>query len=150
MKSKSILMPHTCQKVGWCFLLLLILVHIAKRILYGTDCYSLELARTMAHIEHILLIISLFLICLSKEKVEDEMISSLRLRALGYTAYIAFLLFLAISIFLEYESDYRLGSGEGFPYLSEFFLLVLPIILSGLYYPLFRLMLRQSRKEEKI
>jgi uncharacterized membrane protein YozB (DUF420 family) len=150
MNNKSILMPHSCQKIGWCLFLLLILEFISKRILFSTGYYSIELARTMAHIEHITLIISLFFICLSKEKVEDEMISSLRLRALGLTAYVVFLLFLVISIFLEYQSDYRLGTGEGFPYLCEFLLLVLPILLSGLYYPLFKLMLWRSRKEETL
>ena len=52
MNNKSILMPHACQKVGWCLFLLLILVHIVKMALYGADCYSVELARTTAHIEH--------------------------------------------------------------------------------------------------
>ena len=150
MHNKSILMPHSCQRIGWCLLLLLILEFITKRILYSTGGYSIELARTMAHIEHVTLIISLFFICLSKEKVEDEMISSLRLRAIGYTAYAFFLLFLVISIFLEYLSDYRLGSSESLPYLSEFLLLVLPILLFGLYYPLFKLMLWRSRKEETL
>lgn len=150
MKNKSILMPHVCQKIGWCLLLLLIVIHITKRILYGADCYSIELARTIAHIEHITLIISLFFICLSKETVEDEMISSLRLRALGYTAYVVFLFFLVTSIFLECLSDYRLGSDMTNPYLCELLLLVLPILLSGLYYPIFRWMLWRSRKEEKL
>ena len=150
MNNKSILMPHACQKVGWCLFLLLILVHIVKRALYGADCYSVELARTTAHIEHITLIVSLFFICLSKEKVEDEMISSLRLRTLGYTAYVVFLLFLLTSIFLECLSDYRLGSDMTNPYISELLLLVLPVLLSCLYYPMFKLMLWRSRKEEKI
>ena len=104
----------------------------------------------MAHVEHVTLIISLFFICLSKEKVEDEMISSLRLRALGYTAYVVFLLFLATSISLECMSDYRLGADMTNPYLCELLLLILPILLTGLYYPLFRWMLWRSRKEEKI
>ena len=143
-------MPHTCQKIGWYFILLLMLIHIIKRILYGSGCYSLEIARTSAHIEHITLIVSLFFICLSKEKVEDEMISSLRLRALGYIAYVVFLLFLLTSIFLECLSDYRLGSDMTNPYISELLLLVLPILLSCLYYPMFKLMLWRSRKEEKL
>ena len=78
------------------------------------------------------------------------MISSLRLRALGYTAYVVFLLFLLTSIFLECLSDYRLGSDMTNPYISELLLLVLPILLSCLYYPMFKLMLWRSRKEEKI
>ena len=36
MNSKSILMPHSCQKIGWWLLLLAVLIVVAKIIvLYG-------------------------------------------------------------------------------------------------------------------
>ena len=93
---------------------------------------------------------SIFLICLSKEKVEDEMISGLRLKSIGLAAYVFFVLFLILSLFLEL----RLATlFPGIPedlelYLSEAFLIFLPLLLFVLYYGIFKCMLWRSQKQE--
>ena len=129
-------MPHSCQKVGWCLLILSVLVELVK-VLFVHDIY---VAWYFAKAAHITLIIALFLICLSKEKVEDEMISAYRLRAIGITAYVFFVIILVLSIVLEVKP------GES-SYLSELFLIVLPIVLFVLYYGLFKGMLLKSQKQ---
>ena len=128
MNSKSILMPHSCQKIGWWLLLLTVLIVVAKIIvLYAT--HSIDVVWYLAKSSHLILIASLFFITLSKERVEDEMISGLRLKALGLTGYVFFVVFLL---------------------LSELFLIILPIAGSGLYYLIFRVLLRQSKKEQAL
>ena len=129
-------MPHSCQKVGWCLLILSVLVELVK-VLFVHD---IDVAWYFAKAAHITLIIALFLICLSKEKVEDEMISAYRLRAIGITAYVFFVIILVLSIVLEVKP------GES-SYLSELFLIVLPIVLFVLYYGLFKGMLLKSQKQ---
>ena len=136
MNNKSILMPHSCQKVGWSLLILSVLVELVK-VLFVHD---IDVAWYFAKAAHITLIIALFLICLSKEKVEDEMISAYRLRAIGITAYVFFVIILVLSIVLEVKP------GES-SYLSELFLIVLPIVLFVLYYSLFKGMLLKSQKQ---
>ena len=136
MNNKSILMPHTCQKVGWCLLIFSIIVEVAKALFV----HNMDVAWYFAKTAHITLIVSLFFICLSKEKVEDEMISGFRLKSIGITAYVFFVLLLILSIVLEVKPDTN-------PYLSELFLLVLPLLLFVLYYGIFKLMLWKSKNQ---
>ena len=100
MNNKSILMPHTCQKVGWWLLLLTALLVVTKIILiYST--HNIDVSWHLAKSSHLILIASLFFITLSREKVEDEMISGLRLKAIGLTGYVFFVGFLLLSLVLE-------------------------------------------------
>ena len=138
-------MPHACQKVGWCLFLLAILV----KIINASFINDINTAWYFAKASHIIFIVSLFLICLSKEKVEDEMISGFRLKSIGITAYVFFVLLLILSLFLE------LRLATLFPsipedielYLSEAFLIFLPLLLFVLYYGLFKWMLCKSNKQ---
>ena len=146
MNNKSILLPHTCQKIGWCLLTLSIIAELAKALFV----HNIDVAWYIAKSTHIIFIISFFLICLSKEKVEDEMISSYRLKAVGITAYVFFILLLILSLFLE------LRLATLFPsipedielYLSEAFLIFLPLLLFILYFGIFKWMLWKSKKQQ--
>ena len=138
-------MPHTCQKIGWCFLILFVIVMLAKALFV----HNIDVAWYFAKASHATFIISIFLISLSKEKVEDEMISGLRLRSIGLAAYVFFVLFLILSLFLELRIATLIPS---FPenlelYLSEIFLIFLPLLLFVLYYGLFKWMLWKSKKQ---
>ncbi len=145
MNNKSILMPHTCQKIGWCLLILFVIVELAKALFV----HNIDVAWYFAKASHIIFIVSIFLICLSKEKLEDEMISGLRLKSIGLAAYVFFVLFLILSLFLELRFATLFPS---FPedlelYLSEAFLVFLPLLLFVLYYGPFKWMLWKSQKQ---
>lgn len=145
MKNTSILMPHTYQKIGWCFFILFVIVTLAKALFV----HNVDVAWYFAKASHTTFIISVFLICLSKEKVEDEMISGLRLKSIGLAAYVFFVLFLILSLFLELRLATLFPS---FPedmelYLSEAILVFLPLLLFILYYGLFKWMLWKSKKQ---
>ena len=148
MNNKSLLMPHVCQKIGWWLFLVSILVDVVKTIFFHVFD-SMEVAGWMARSSSILMLASLPLICLSKEKVEDEMISSLRLRAVGITAYVFFLFFLINSLF-SVVSDLLLPHFEPNLYIYELILLCLPVLTAGLYYLLFKWMLWRSRKQNAL
>lgn len=145
MNKSSILMPHTCQRIGWCLLILSILVEIIK-VLFIRD---IDVAWYFAKATHVTFIISFFLICLSKEKVEDEMISGFRLKSIGITAYVFFLIFLFLSLVLELRL-FRIFSDTISTYLSEAFLIFLPLFLFVLYYSLFKWMLWKSNRQEAL
>ena len=145
MNSKSILMPHSCQKIGWWLLLLTVLIVVAKIIvLYTTHSIDIDVVWYLAKSSHLILIASLFFITLSKERVEDEMISGLRL-----TCYVFFVVFLLLSLALEFHL-LDLFMNDLSLYLSELFLIILPIASAGLYYLIFRVLLRQSKKEQAL
>jgi len=138
-------MPHTCQMIGWCLLIIFVILELAKALFV----HNIDVAWYFAKASHIIFIVSLFLICLSKEKVEDEMISGLRLKSIGLAAYVFFVLFLILSLFLELRFATLFPS---FPedlelYLSEAILIFLPLLLFILYYGLFKWMLWKSKKQ---
>lgn len=98
---------------------------------------------------HITLIVSLFFICMSQEKVEDEMISGFRLKSIGITAYALFVFLLVLSILLDVKPGLIFSNLEDTTsaYLSEFFLIALPLFLFILYYGVFKYMLWKSYKQ---
>ena len=149
MHNKSILMPHACQKVGWCLMALTLILFLVN-VLFIRVIRDIDVAWYLAKASHLTLILALFFLCFSKEKVEDEMISSLRLKAVGITGYVFFILFLLLSLTLELQL-YRLipclDTGSLELYLSELFLIVLPLLIFGLYFLLFKGMLCRSKKQ---
>lgn len=145
MNKKSILLPHSCQKLGWCLLALSILVFIAK-VLFVHD---IDVAWYFAKAAHIAFTVSLFFICLSRETVEDEMISGFRLKSIGITAYAFFVFLLLLSVILEVKPGFIFSGLESTlsAYLSELLLIVLPLFLFILYYGLFKYMIWISKKQ---
>ena len=144
-RNKSILMPHTCQKIGWYLLVLSLVLLIVKALFVHT----IDVAWYFAKTTHIGVLVSLFLISLSKEKVEDEMISAYRLKAIGITAYVFFILLIILSLVLELKPNFIFSNTDTTlsAYICELFLIILPILLSVLYYTLFRGLLWKSKKQ---
>ena len=145
MNNKSILMPHICQKIGWGLLLISVLLNIVMKLFI----HDIDTAWTIAKVGHFIFILSLFLICMSKEKVEDEMISSYRLRAFGITFYVFFIIFMLVSLILELQPAFLYSK---YPedlraFVNQVFLTELPLLLFALYYALFRWMLWKSKKQ---
>ena len=138
MNTKNILLPHTCQKIGWWLLVLSVCGFLVKGLFFARD---FDVQCLLVRPLYFTFIVSIFLVSLSKEKVEDEMIAAFRLKAVGITAYAFFVFLLVLNIvFVEQP-----GPGTN-PYLSELFLIALPVLLFVLYYGLFRWMLCKSRK----
>ena len=160
MQKKSILMPHTCHKVGWWLLLLIPLVVGFYAILYfffhETPLFAVvnNNSRFMTMICYLVLIASSVLICLSKEKVEDEMVSQYRLKAIGIAAYVHFILFLLFLLYIAFDEGFRIGYGKpwelGILMTMQVFTELLPFTTAGLYYLVFKWMLWRSRKEEAL
>ena len=160
MQKKSILMPHGCHKVGWWLLVLIPLVWGTYEILYRffreTNLFAVvnNNSRFITMVFYRVVIVAAFLICLSKEKVEDEMVSQDRLRAIGISAYVNFLLFLGFWLFGALDHGFRFGHGEswwGIVYgAMQVFFGLIPFTTAGLYYLVFKWMLWRSRKEEAL
>lgn len=144
-RNKSILMPHTCQKIGWYLLVLSLALLIVKALFVHT----IDVAWYFAKTTHIGVLVSLFLISLSKEKVEDEMITAYRLKAIGITAYVFYSLLIILSLVLELKPNFIFSNTDTTlsAYICELFLIILPILLSVLYYTLFRGLLWKSKKQ---
>ena len=146
MKSKSILMPHTCQKIGWCLVVLSLISFIVKVVFFY---HNIDVAWYLAKTTHFTALLAFFFLCLSKEKVEDEMISAYRLKAAGITGYVFFVILIMISIVLELKPGFLFSHAEDTlsMYLSEFFLIVLPLLLFIVYFLTFKVLLVKSKMQ---
>ena len=153
MNKKSILMPHACQKLGWWILLVIPLMLVFYFILYfffrETHLFATvnDNSRFITMMSYIVLALSAFFICLSKEEVEDEMIAQYRLKAVGVTAYVCFVLLIVLFLLAAFAHGFRKGD---FPVVlfqvKNVVQMLLPFVAVALYYLLFKGMLRSTRK----
>lgn len=91
---KSILLPYKCKKVGWWILpcSLVLIAVIIPNIIRGLDYSANNIWSTVKSYETALRLtvllpyLAIILICLSKEKQEDEFIRQIRARIIAYFA----------------------------------------------------------------
>ena len=160
MQKKSILLPHACQKIGWWLLLLIPLGVWFSDMLYDyfreTPLFTMVEGniRFFIMVCYLVLIASACMICLSKEKVEDEMVSQYRLRAIGISAYVHFILYWVLRLIAALQVGFRFGVGGTWEIdlytTTESFIDLIPFTTAGLYYLVFKWMLWRSRKEEAL
>ncbi len=155
MKQKNLLMPNGCQRAGWWMLILIPAILACYYVLYtffrGSALFALvnNNSRYMTMTLGIVAVVSLFLICLSKEKTEDEMISALRMRTVTIIAYILFFSILVYLLYCSLDAGFRFGHSWG----TIFFLLqalTWPLFFAPvLYIAIFKAMLWHSKKDER-
>lgn len=113
MKQKKLLLPHSFQNFGWIMLLLsgilLLATNNFQLVKEGITIFSFDFTPLIILLTTSLPIICIMLICISKEKHEDEYINNLRSR---YIMCIVLFYFLAgmIQVALSrYEIIYQVG-----------------------------------------
>lgn len=94
---KRFLLPHAFQTVGW-LLLLASLVTAAAAMVLDTPTANSAASQPLTRAILIGAQLSIFLIACSRERVEDEMVSAMRQRALASVAYALFAIYTAIAI----------------------------------------------------
>jgi len=151
MNTKNILLPHTCQKIGWW---LLMLIPLLLGFYWALYCFFRETqlfatvndnSRFITMLIALTLSTSAFLICLSKEKVEDEMISQYRLRAVAIAALVAFIIILVCWVFVMLDHGFRF-LGKGGILAVRLVHTFLPYVTAAIYYIVFKTLLLKSRK----
>lgn len=103
---KRFLLPHAFQTAGW-LLLLASLVAAAAALIFDIPAGALpdgaataDAAKAQPLMQAVIIgaQLSIFLIACSREKVEDEMVSSMRLRAIASVACVLFTIYTAIAV----------------------------------------------------
>lgn len=103
---KRFLLPHAFQTAGWLLLLASLVAAAAALILDiptgalpdGTVTADAAKAQPLTRVILAAVYLSLLLIACSREKVEDEMVSSMRLRAIASVACVLFTIYTAIAV----------------------------------------------------
>jgi len=90
MRQTSLLLPHRFQTIGWSLLALLFIYETAHAFI--PQIHGMANSQTAKDFIDLLLLIALVFIGLSKEKVEDEFISSIRGNTVTVILWTAFAL----------------------------------------------------------
>lgn len=107
MKQKSLLLPYSCQKAGWRIAMAIPFVFLGFILFAKFFNPSLIESEPFLHwavaIPVLLFFVAIFLICMSKEKDEDEMITHIRMRIVTMMVYIYFIIFLIAGILWSFD-----------------------------------------------
>lgn len=147
---KRFLLPHAFQKAGWWLLLaslvagaaVLVLDTISGPLPDGAVTAEPAKAQPLTRVILAAVYLSFLLIACSREKVEDEMVSDMRRRAIAAVAYAAFALFTAITI-VSTLTGADLYNGLAL-FLSS------PTLLFWAYEAVFRISIARNRKHSSL
>jgi|WetSurMetagenome_2_1015567.scaffolds.fasta_scaffold74098_2 hypothetical protein len=135
---KSLILPHKYQVTGWwlfvmaliSFGITLLPSKVLKIIPQNYSQYTVLLSYALGFV-------SLFLICFSKEKNENERTTQIRLNAALLTAYIIFIAYILLAVVFEYTSIFRLGKIKWL--LKAELLIFNPLTICVLYFVFMRI-----------
>ena len=142
---KRFLLPHAFQTAGWLLLLASLVAAAAALILDipdGTVAANTAKTQILSRVIIAASYLSLLLIACSRERVEDEMVAAMRLRAIAAVAYAAFTLFTAITIVSI------LTGADTYNGLALF--ISSPTLLFWAYEALFRISIARNRKHSSL
>lgn len=139
--SKNLLLPHRCKQIGSLLLLIALFLFFLAILLSSigqTPGILLSAAITAT-------LIAIPLTALSRERIEDEYISSLRGQTLIAVVYLFFILNLLWGAFLVFET--RLFNFHTGALLNNYFVwLDSPIVICAVYVTVFNLRLWRLRR----
>ena len=122
-KPKLKLLPNTFKRIGWTFAVLSFIGFLGVKMMEVSD---LEGARVILRQS---LILSFFVIAISRDQIEDELIEKLRTYSFAL-AFILGVLYAFVQPYVNYALDLMLGSsGSVFEPLSSFGLLSFMLLI---------------------
>lgn len=99
MKNKSYMLPYRCRKYGYGLIIAAILALPLGLLLANVlEVIPQTHTRFIAMTMYIFFFLGLFVVVMSEEKDEDEMIAAIRRKSVSLTALIAFGLFILINL----------------------------------------------------
>ena len=149
MKHKDLLLPYSCQKAGWIIAIAIPVLFILYALISGGN-KALVTERNLHYLIGILAMlffVAIFLICASREKDEDEMISSIRRQTLSIFIYMLFFLYFLAGIFFSLDIGLNIVKEYQGEVLGN---TIIRITLFAIVYELvFKIRLWLNRRESK-
>lgn len=113
MKQKKLLLPHSFQNFGWIMFLLsgifILAINHFQLIKKSITIFSIDFTPLIVLLATSLPILCIMIICISKEKHEDEYIRSLRSRYILWIVVFYFLTEMVQLAFSRYAIMYQVG-----------------------------------------
>ena len=108
MKNKSYMLPYRYRKYGYGLIIAAILALLVGLLLANVlEVIPQTHTRFIAMTMYIFFFLGLFVVVMSEEKDEDEMIAAIRRKSVSLTALIAFGLFILINLIIALAHGFR-------------------------------------------
>ena len=108
MKNKSYMLPYRYRKYGYGLIIAAILALPLGLLLANVlEVIPQTHTRFIAMTTYIFFFLGLFVVVMSEEKDEDEMIDAIRRKSVSLTAFIAFGLFILINLIIALAHGFR-------------------------------------------
>lgn len=147
MRNRSYMLPYSCKRVGWILLACTPVLFVLGLLAFRWELISNMYSRYLTMMLYIILFAGIFMVVLSKEKEEDEMIMSIRRNSVSLTAFVVFVLYIAASLTIAFVDGFR---SLRFEAVYRFHAIISNIMTSLLIYlAIFRFMIWRMRRQCK-
>ena len=154
MKNKTYMLPYRFRKCGYGLIIASVLSLVLGVLMANVwEIFPQTHTRFISMVMYLLFFLGIFVIVMTEEKDEDEMIDSIRRRSIAVTAFIAFGFFMVINLVMAFLHGFR--SLQSMSFVSS-----LVTVLTGtgltsvntyiiLYLIIFRISIWKMRKQCK-
>ena len=108
MKSKTYMLPYRFRKCGYGLIIASVLSLVLGLLMVNIwEIIPQTHTRFISMVMYLLFFLGVFLIVMTEEKDEDEMIGSIRRRSIATTAFIAFGFYMVINLVMAFLHGFR-------------------------------------------
>ena len=108
MKNKTYMLPYRFRKCGYGLIIASVLSLVLGLLMANVwEIIPQAHTRFISMVMYLLFFLGIFLIVMTEEKEEDEMIDSIRRRSIAVTAFIAFGFFMVINLVMAFLHGFR-------------------------------------------
>ena len=108
MKNKSYMLPYRFRKYGYGLIIASVLSFVLGLLMANVwGIIPQTHTRFISMVMYLLFFLGIFLVVMTEEKDEDEMIDSIRRRSIAATAFIAFGFFMVINLVMAFLHGFR-------------------------------------------
>jgi len=154
MQSKTYMLPYRFRKCGYGLIIASVLSFVLGLLMANVwEIIPQTHTRFISMVMYLLFFLGIFMIVMTEEKDEDEMIDSIRRRSIATTAFIAFGFFMVINMVMAFLHGFR--SLQSMELVSSLMTVMTGTLLTSintyviLYLIIFRISLWRMRRQCK-
>ena len=108
MKNKTYMLPYRFRKCGYGLIIASVLSFALGLLMANVwEIIPKTHTRFISMVMYLLFFLGIFVIVMTKEKDEDEMVDSIRRRSIATTAFIAFGIFVVTNLLMSFLHGFR-------------------------------------------
>ncbi len=108
MKNRTYMLPHSFRKYGYGLVIASVLSLVLGLLMANVfEIIPQTHTRFISMVMYLLFFLGVFVLVMTEEKDEDEMIDSIRRRSIAATAFIAFGFFMVINLVMAFLHGFR-------------------------------------------